>query len=81
MNTPEIKKKLHNYIEMIEDESQLQMLNDTAEIYAAKKQVDILDLLTNEQLQRLEQSIQQVDEGKVISHEDVKKISKQWLMK
>ena len=37
MNTPEIKKKLHNYIEMIEDESQLQMLNDTAEIYAAKK--------------------------------------------
>ena len=46
-----------------------------------KKQVDILDLLTNEQLQRLEQSIQQVDGGKVISHEDVKKISKQWLMK
>ncbi len=81
MKTPEIKKKLHNYIEMIDDESQLQMLNDTAEIYAAKKQVDILNLLTNEQLQRLEQSIQQVDEGKVISHEDVKKISKEWLMK
>ncbi|MEO6814579.1 MAG: hypothetical protein ABI172_11660 [Ginsengibacter sp.] len=58
MNTPEIKKRLHNYIEMIEDESQLQMLTDTAEVYAAGKQVDILDLLTTEQLQRLEQTIQ-----------------------
>jgi hypothetical protein len=48
---------------MIEDESQLQMLNDTAEVYATKKQADILDLLTNEQLQRLEQSSQQADEG------------------
>ena len=81
MNNPEIKKRLHNYIEMIEDESQLQMLNDTAEVYAAKKQVDILDLLTIEQLQRLEQSIQQVDEGKVIAHDEVKKISQRWLMK
>jgi hypothetical protein len=72
MNTSEIKKSLHNYIEMIEDESQLQMLNDTVEVYATKKQADILDLLTNEQLQRLEQSSQQVDEGKVISHKEVK---------
>ena len=43
MNTPETKKRLHNYIEMIEDESQLQMLADTGKIYAAGKQVDILD--------------------------------------
>jgi hypothetical protein len=57
---------------MIEDESQLQMLNDTAEVYATKKQADILDLLTNEQLQRLEQSSQQVDEGKAITHKEVK---------
>lgn len=81
MSNPDIKKSLHHFIEMIEDESQLQMLNDTAEVYATKKQVDILDLLTDEQLQRLEQSIQQVNEGKVIAHEEVKKISQQWLMK
>ncbi|MEP6626511.1 MAG: hypothetical protein ABJA32_00955 [Ginsengibacter sp.] len=81
MNTPEIKKKIHSYIDKIEDESQLQMLSDAAEMFAAKKQVDILDLLTNEQLQRLEEANQQVDAGKVISYEEVKKISQQWLMK
>ena len=81
MNTREIKKKIHSYIDKIEDESQLQMLSDAAEMFAAKKQVDILDLLTNEQLQRLEEANQQVDAGKVISHEEVKKISQQWLMK
>jgi hypothetical protein len=32
-------------------------------------------------LQRLEEANQQVDAGKVISHEEVKKISQQWLMK
>lgn len=37
MNKPEIKKQLHNYIDMIEDESQLEMLNEAAEEYATKK--------------------------------------------
>lgn len=81
MDTPEIKKRLYNYIEMIEDESQLQMLTDTAEVYAAGKQVDILDLLTTEQLQRLEQSIKEADEGKLIPHEQVMNLSRKWLTK
>lgn len=50
---------------MIDDESQLEMLNDAAESYATKQQPDILDMLTNEQLERLKQSIQQITEGKV----------------
>lgn len=66
---------------MIEDESQLQMLNDAAEVYATKKQTDILDILTSDQLERLEQAIKQVDEGKVVPHEDVIKISRRWLTK
>ena len=66
---------------MIEDESQLQMLNDAAEVYATKKQTDILDILTSDQLERLEQAIKQVDEGRVVPHEDVIKISRRWLTK
>ena len=81
MDNPEIKKQLHNYIDMIEDESQLQMLNDAAEVYATKNQTDILDILTSDQLKRLEQAIKQVDEGKVVPHEDVIKISRRWLTK
>ena len=81
MAKSEIKKQLHAYIDMIEDESQLEMLNEAAEAYATKNQPDILDVLTNEQLERLKQSIQQINEGKVISHEEVIKISRQWVMK
>ncbi|MEO5651146.1 MAG: hypothetical protein ABIR03_14645 [Ginsengibacter sp.] len=81
MDKTRIKIQLHNYIDMIEDESQLEMLNEAAETYAIKKKTDILDLLTGEQLERLEQAIQQVDEGKIISHEEVIKISRQWLIK
>ncbi len=81
MAKSEIKKQLHAYIDMIDDESQLEMLNDAAEAYATKQQPDILDILTNEQLERLKQSIQQINEGKVISHEEVIKISRQWLIK
>jgi hypothetical protein len=81
MAKSKIKKQLHTCVDMIGDESQLEMLHDAAEKYATKKQPDILDMLTNEQLERLNQSIQQIKEGKVISHEKVIKISRQWLMK
>jgi hypothetical protein len=80
MAAADLKKKLHSYIDMIEDETQLQMLNEAAEAYATK-QPDILDLLTPEQLKRLEESIKQADEGKLIPNEDVMKLSKQWLSK
>ncbi|HEY5462274.1 MAG TPA: hypothetical protein VIJ95_03385 [Hanamia sp.] len=81
MDNPEIKKQLHNYIDMIEDESQLQMLNDAAEVYATNPQKDILDILTSDQLKKPAQAIKQVDEGKVVPHEDVIKIYRQWLTK
>jgi hypothetical protein len=81
MAKSDIKKQLHEYIDMIEDELQLEMLHDTAETYATRKQPDILDSLTPQQLIRLKQSIQQADEGKVTSHEDVMKLPSQWLIK
>lgn len=74
----ELRKKIHSYIDMIEDETQLEMLNEAAESYVAK-QTDILDLLTPEQLKRLEESIEQADKGNIITHEQAMKISLQWL--
>jgi len=64
---------------MINDESQLLELNETAEAYAISNEKDILDLLTPEQLERMEQSIQQIKEGKLTPHEEVMKIAKGWL--
>lgn len=80
MSISDLKKKLHNYIEQIEDKTQLQLLNEAAQAYATQ-QPDIIDLLTPEQLKHLEASIKQADEGKVIPHDEVIKLSKQWLSK
>ncbi len=75
----ELRRKLHSYIDKIEDETQLKILNEAAESYVTK-QTDIVDLITREQLKRLEESIEQADKGNVITHEEAMKISLQWLI-
>ena len=80
MASDNLKKQLHSYIDMIDDETQLQILHETAENYVTKP-ADILDLLTQDQLKQLEESLKQADENKLIPHEEVMKLSKQWLTK
>ena len=64
MEISDIKKQLHAYIDMIEDEEQLQMLNDEAHAYATK-QPDILDLLTPEELEKLKNQLSRQIEAKL----------------
>ena len=80
MASDDLKKQLHHYVDMIEDEMQLEMLNEAAEIYVTKQQ-DILEMISPEQLKRLEESIKQADEGILTTHEEVMKLSKQWFTK
>ena len=80
MASDNLKKQLHSYIDMIDDETQLQILHETAENYVTKP-ADILDLLTQDQLEQLEESLKQADENKLIPHEEAMKLSKQWLTK
>ena len=81
MNNQFLKKQLHEYIELIKDQSQLEILYETAEGYATDQKSDILDFLNEKQLIRLEESIKQADNGKLIPHAEVLKISKKWLTK
>jgi hypothetical protein len=76
-----IKKQLHQYIDMINNESQLEILYETAEAYAKGGKPDILDSLNPKQLERLQETIKQADKGKLTPHEKVLKISKQLLTK
>ena len=78
METSDLKKQLHAYIDMIEDEGQFEMLNEAAEAYATK-QPDILDLLTPEQLERLKESQEQIRNGEGILHEEVMQMAMQWI--
>jgi predicted transcriptional regulator len=78
MNKKELKEKLHRQIDELEDEAGLNMLYKAAAEYG-KVDVDILDELTPAQLERLEESLRQADEGKTIPHEEVMKLCRAWL--
>jgi PHD/YefM family antitoxin component YafN of YafNO toxin-antitoxin module len=78
MKISETKKQLHEYIDMIEDEGQIEMLCEAAEAYITK-QPDILDLLTPEQLEKLKESQKEIRNGGGISHEEVMKTARQWI--
>ena len=77
MAVEELKKQLHSYIDLIEDEETLLILNDTMAAYATETDTD--DELTPEQLEGIDKALRQIDEGDVVSHEEVMKMSHEWL--
>ncbi|MBX2931444.1 MAG: hypothetical protein KF781_05810 [Chitinophagaceae bacterium] len=80
MKTEQVRKQVHELIDKIDSNEELNLLYETAEVYVSK-QTDIIDILTPEQYNRLQNSVQQVREEKIISHEEVMNLSKQWLSK
>jgi len=74
-----LKKKLHEQIDALDDELALQMLHEAAVEYS--KAEGTRDDLTPEQIERLNESLQQLDNGQWKSNEEVMKLSKTWLRK
>ncbi|MEQ1798177.1 MAG: hypothetical protein ABL872_09505 [Lacibacter sp.] len=76
----QLKSEIYRQVELIQDETALQMLQEAAEAYANPQQ-DIVDELTPQQLARLKESIQQADRGETIPDEIVKANVRKWLSK
>jgi hypothetical protein len=87
-NKEELKKKLHELIDGIEDEHILNVLNKdvigymitTMDEDTNEDEDDFEDDLTEEQEKKLEQAIKEADEGKTISNEEFKKRMSRWLI-
>jgi hypothetical protein len=79
MDKESLKKKLHEQIDAIDDELSLQMLHDAAVEYG--KADDIHEALSPEQLNMLQESLRQLDNGQWKSHEEVMKLSRTWVRK
>jgi len=75
----QLKAKIHEQIDKLDDETTLQMLREAVESYSTPSQKDILDELSPEQFQRLSESIQQANEGKTLTNEEVKQKVREWL--
>jgi hypothetical protein len=72
----ELKSKIYQLIDSIEDENILQMLMEDVTYYANKK--DILDELSEDQLKELDEAISEADNNQTISWEDFKKEMNEW---
>ena len=70
MSKQALKFQLHQFIDTIEDEETLLVLNES--FNSIKKDSDILDELSSFQQTRLQTSIQQAKDGKVVSNKSVK---------
>ena len=84
MSREEIKKlktTIYEKVETLNNESALQMVEEAVTAYSSPSQKDILDELTPEQLQRLQQSVIQSQNGETFSNEEVKQKAKEWLSK
>jgi Ca2+-binding EF-hand superfamily protein len=87
-NQEELKKKLHELIDSIDDEHTLSVLNEDIVPYAIENRTKELDEaadeaednLTEEQLQQLDEAIKEADEGKTISYEEFKRRMSRWLI-
>jgi hypothetical protein len=84
-NKDELKKKLHEMIDGIEDEHILKVLNEDVIAYMVTSMDEDTnededeDELTEEQQKQLNDAIKEADEGKTISNEEFKKQMARWL--
>lgn len=79
MSTAELKAKLMELIDGMDDD---QILGEVYQLLSQRENdpaKDWWDDLTEKHLARLEQSISDFNDGKIVSHAEVKKNTQQWL--
>ncbi len=84
MSREEIKKlktTIYEKVEHLNNETALQMVEEAVTAYSSPSKKDILDELTPEELQRLQESVKQAGRGETIANENVKQKAKKWLSK
>jgi hypothetical protein len=87
-NQEELKRKLHELIDSIEDEHTLSVLHEDIVPYVIENRTkeadeegdEVEENLTEEQIKDLEKSIKEADEGKTMSYEEFKKRMSRWLI-
>lgn len=75
----EVKSKIYELLNSIQDESTLMQVMEDVTFYASKK--DILENLTPTQLTELDEAIKEADSNETISWNDFKKDLDEWRKK
>ena len=75
----EVKSKIYEILEGIEDEAVLNQVMEDVVFYASKK--DIVDELSSNQLKELDEAIAEADNKQSITWEEFKKEMNEWRKK
>lgn len=84
MSGEEIKKlktTIYEKVEHLNNEAALQLVEEAVTSYSSPSKKDIVDELSPEQVQRLQESVKQADKGETHSNEEVKQKAKEWLFR
>jgi len=82
MSIAEIKKTCHLMVDQVEDKRLLEEFLEALKNHSANKDSDFWNELTESQKKELEEAwIESEDDGNLVSHEDVMKMSEVWLKK
>jgi len=81
MTVKTIKTEIYKLIDDIDDKRMLSMLKEEIQTYAAISQADILDDLTEAQLQQLQLSIDEAEKKEITSLKGFKKLTARWRTK
>ncbi len=79
MNIESEKKKIIEWISEIEDESTIEELKILRDVSVNGS--DLWDNLSEEEKKGIDEGIKDIDEGRIVSYEDVKKEVKKWFTK
>ena len=72
----EVKSKIYQMVDSIEDENILQMVMEDVAYYASDK--DVGNELTKDQLKELDEAISEADKNKTMDWNDFKKEMNEW---
>lgn len=80
MDISELKDRISHYLADIEDERFLKSLSAMIRAYIEEQEEeDFADHLSPAQIKSIEKGLEQIKEGKTVSHEEVQKRYSKWL--
>ena len=77
MTKTEIKQHLHSVIDTVENESKLEEIQEIVDYLVNNEEV----LVTPEEMEAIEEGLKDVEEGRTISYEELKKKHSEWFGK
>jgi hypothetical protein len=78
MDTLTIKQEFHKLIDEIPNAQYLNDLFESVVIYA-KQKTDVIDDLSKEELKRLDESLEQIKQGRIVSDAVMREKYSKWL--